>query len=147
MSRPDIKDVMLEMTMALATRASCRKLKVGCVITDEEYRVLACGYNGPPRDWPHCSDMKHCVGDLWDACFATHAESNALISYMGDRSRVRFCFTNYSPCLACCKQLVQTGCQEIIFCSPSPEHDMARDFWQYGKRQWTQHVVAAVRSA
>lgn len=142
--RPEIQDVLLDMARTLSTRASCRKLQVGCVLTDEEYRVLACGYNGPPRDWPHCMDTARCAGTRWDACYATHAESNAMLSYLGDRSRIRHCFTNWSPCLACCKQLVQTGCKTIWFNTESPEHDMARDFWTFGSLIWTQRPMVAI---
>lgn len=121
--RPSIQVTMMRMALALADRATCDKLHVGCVLTDFSNRVLSAGYNGPASSRPHCD------GSCFSGCRATHAESNAIISCHAPSREIHNCYTTWSPCMACCKQLVQTGCQNIWFINESDEHDKAKEFW------------------
>lgn len=143
--RPSIHVVMLQIAKALAQRSTCIKLNVGCVLVGRDYKVLSAGYNGVPSHWPHCNDddelnwtsSKRCTG----ACQATHAESNALISCHARRGDIYACYTTHSPCVNCCKQLIQTGCQEIRFIDESDEHREALEFWSKDDRMWYKHVI------
>jgi dCMP deaminase len=132
---------MLLLAGLLAQRATCVKLGVGCVLTDSNGRILSAGYNGVPSGWEHCDKKTKCHPFH---CYATHAESNAIISCHAPKSAIDACYVTYSPCIACCKQLIQTGCDQIIFLHKSEEHDMSRDFWrQAGQRVWVQHTDMA----
>ena len=122
--RPGIDEVMLSIADALSRRATCKKLAVGCVLVDINFRIIGTGYNGVPSGWQHCTEDAPCEG----SCLATHAESNALLSCNPTR-RPYVCYTTYSPCLACCKQLIQSGCRSIVFVRKSSEHDEACLYW------------------
>jgi dCMP deaminase len=140
MSRPDLTAVLLSMASVLATRATCVKLSVGCILTDFSGRILSAGYNGPASGRPHCSGWSKVNDPCRLHCQATHAESNAIISCHAHANEIYRCYTTWSPCVACCKQLVQTGCREIYFLNKSEEHDQAQDFWtRYTSEQRTWH--------
>lgn len=124
-ARPDIITTMMHMAITLSKRATCSKLQVGCVLTDRANRVLSAGYNGPARGRTHCGGDVQCTGH----CQATHAESNAIISCHAPADRIYNCYTTWSPCVACCKQLIQTGCRNIYFLHESSEHMEAAQFW------------------
>jgi dCMP deaminase len=113
------------MADTLSQRATCHKLSVGCILTDVSGRILSAGYNGVASGREHCNEGNPCKG----ACEATHAESNAIISCHASRSQIHTCYTTWSPCLHCCKQLIQTGCVDIIYGSPSEELVAAETFW------------------
>lgn len=130
--RPTVDQLMLTIATMLATRATCKKLAVGCVLTDERGRILSAGYNGVAAGRPHCTTIDPCVGRCW----ATHAESNALLSCYAPRADIHVCYVTHSPCVACCKQLIQTGCQKIVFLQASEEVADARDFWELHGRSW-----------
>ena len=144
-NRPTIDQVMLAIAAVLSSRATCIKLKVGCVLTDNKGLILSAGYNGPASGRPHCTDTIkdecYCAGH----CQATHAESNAMLSFIGDRVLIDTCYTTHSPCIACCKQLIQTGCERIVFSKPSEEHDKAKAFWTFRSpypRIWEQKTYS-----
>ena len=139
--RPSIQSVMLKVASALAARGTCVKLQVGCVLLGEDNRILSTGYNGMARGRPHCNEDTPC----WGHCQATHAESNAIISCTAGREKIHACYTTHSPCMACCKQLIQTGCLHIAFLYPSSEEEEARDFWLADSyetgRTWNKYAV------
>ena len=120
MKRLPLDQVMLSMAAVISQRATCKKLAVGCILTDRSGRILSAGYNGAASGRPHCIDTP-CIG----ACEATHAESNTIISCHAPRSQIYTCYTTWSPCLHCCKQLIQTGCIEIVFGEKSDEYAQA----------------------
>lgn len=139
---------MLSMAANLATLATCCKLQVGCVLTDKRGRVLSAGYNGPASKRPHCDGNLHSGQSACNRfCQATHAESNAIISCFAPKESIYACYTTWSPCMACCKQLVQTGCRRIVFAYESPEHADAREFWMenaaFEGRSWERFSSSA----
>lgn len=38
---------------------SCFSRHIGCIITDRFYKILGCGYNGPPANTPHCDTFEY----------------------------------------------------------------------------------------
>ena len=137
MTRVSLDSVMIEMARIMAQRATCKKMSVGCILTDVSGRILSAGYNGVAAGRIHCIDTP-CVG----ACEATHAESNAIISCYAPRSEIYACYTIWSPCLHCCKQLIQTGCMEIVFGERSDEYEAAHKFWtgmEFSRRIMKKH--------
>ena len=80
--------------IALATtaRADCTRRQVGCIAVSPDYRVVATGYNAPPKgEQSACEkgiadrDKKICCkqpcdppNSSYDKCNALHAEMNAL---------------------------------------------------------------------
>lgn len=146
MARPELDGVLLHMAHILAQRATCVKLHVGCILTDESGRILSAGYNGPASGRSHCSGWDGVDSPCRLHCQATHAETNAIVSCHAPAATIHSCYTTWSPCVACCKQLVQTGCKRIIFTNKSEEHEQAMKFWiGYPKenRSWLQRFSVA----
>lgn len=122
-----------KIALLVATRATCLRRKVGCVLVSSRGHVLATGYNGVPRGFPHCTDSP-CGGHLagsggaLDLCLATHAEQNALLQCR-DIEAIDTCYTTTSPCIHCIKLLLNTGCRRIVFIEEYP-HNKSQDLWQ-----------------
>ncbi len=122
--RPSRDDYFLAMARLVATRGTCPRRQVGCVLVDSAGIVLATGYNGPPRGHPHCTDSPcpgadQPTGTALDACEAIHAESGSMM-FCADVSRIDTCYTTTEPCPSCAKMLLNTGCQRVVFSDPYP---------------------------
>lgn len=130
------------MAHLVATRGTCARRRVGCVLVDEHNHVLATGYNGVPKGMAHCRDGQPCAGataesgDSLDLCEATHAEQNALLQCK-DAMAIHTAYTTTAPCVTCVKLLLNTGCKRIVFTQDYP-HARAREMWvaQHGEDSW-----------
>jgi dCMP deaminase len=111
--RPTEQEYFLKLCRATADRATCQKLKVGCVLTDSETGIIiATGYNGAPRGKPHCIE-KGCILDAYGKCLrCVHAEANALISAPRTKNTILWC--TYVPCYACCHLIINGGVKEVV---------------------------------
>ncbi len=97
------------MAKTVATRATCPRASVGCVIVKDK-RVLSVGYNGSLPGEAHCSDAGCLVVD--GHCRRTvHAEANAVaaaaksgIALEGSQA-----FVTHTPCADCQKLLTSAG--------------------------------------
>lgn len=52
-SRPSWDEVWMHVAGAVAGRSLCTRAHVGAVIVDAQNRIVATGYNGPPRGFVH----------------------------------------------------------------------------------------------
>jgi len=141
MSRPDWDNYFLGIALAISTRGSCARRKVGAVLTTADNRIIATGYNGPATGIPNCIETP-CKGTGLpsgtglDSCEALHAEQNALI-YCQSPFLIHACYTTCSPCMSCVKMLAGTNCKRIVFNEEYP-HKEAKDFWISLGREWLQ---------
>ena len=159
--RPTLDQWAMQLARATATRATCLRRAVGCVLLDAKGRVISTGYNGVAAGQPHCNDEAsakvvvmgehHVVtnhpnacpgsalpsGTGLDACQAIHAEQNALLQCR-DVDRVHACYSTASPCVTCTKLLLNTGCEHVFFDEEYPQPE-ARELWlKSGRgRTWT----------
>lgn len=78
-------------------------------------------------------------GTNLDGCYAIHAEQNALLQCR-DVWEIEVCVVTASPCISCCKLLLNTGCRVIVFKEEYP-HDDARSLWINSGRFWNKHVT------
>lgn len=135
---------MLAIALVLATRGTCVKRQVGCVLTDSYNRIIGTGYNGVPMGYPHCTEDA-CPGANQsrgsDTCLGVHAESNALLNCR-DVYKLFKCYTTLAPCLRCTKTLLNTTCTEIMFLDGSDVELAARSLWTSSGRIWTQASAA-----
>ena len=117
-SRIDVDQYYLEIAYLIASRGTCRRRRVGCVLTDEKNRILATGYNGVERKVNHCESecpgLGKKSGEDLNLCRAIHAEQNAL-TQCSNTDAIHSCYTTVSPCDSCIKLLLSTGCQVIIY--------------------------------
>lgn len=166
MTRPSLDEYMMGIARLAATRTTCIRRGVGCVLADSRGRVLSVGYNGVAVGTPHCNEPTDfrigntgspdwedvripiyghaCEGhDLppgQDSCEAVHAEQNALVQ-CARPDDIHTAYVTLSPCKACAKLLMNTGCKRIIFLE---EHDYhIGNMWRKSRpdRTWDQLVL------
>lgn len=139
MSRPSTDVYMMGLAVLAATRATCCRRRVGCILTSAMNHVLATGYNGVPVGVAHCTQIP-CAGATMpsgtglDLCLATHAEQNALLQCR-DVNRIFSCYCTASPCMTCIKLLMNTTCQRLVFLEEYPHPD-AKSLWVSTGREW-----------
>jgi dCMP deaminase len=132
----------------MAQRATCAKLKVGCVLVDSKQRIIGSGYNGVARGEQHCTDLP-CIGAYApkgaDLCEAIHAETNALLTCK-DADNIDTCYTTHAPCMRCTKTLLNTGCKHIVFLHGDNYEPAARQLWLKANRSWYNYIELAARA-
>jgi dCMP deaminase len=122
-SRPSYDEYFMELAKVISKRSTCLRRRVGAVIVKED-RILATGYNGPPRGITHCSKVG-CFrseksipsGEKEELCRAVHAEQNAIIqaALFGINMKDAILYITHRPCLTCTKLLISAGIQKIIY--------------------------------
>lgn len=124
--RPSWDEYFMKLANDVATRTTCLRRAVGCVIVKDN-RILATGYNGVPCGLRHCSETG-CLreklgvpsGQRHEICRGLHAEQNAIIQaakYGIDISGSKI-YVNTQPCIVCAKMIINSGIEEIIYQHP-----------------------------
>jgi len=104
--RKSFKEIYIQLAYLMSSRSSCSRLKVGCVITSDDFRyVYAVGYNGSGSGLPNKCDHS----DRQGQCGCLHAEINACINCTKDRHLSKVVFLTHSPCIQCSKALINLG--------------------------------------
>ncbi|MDY6045128.1 MAG: deaminase [Peptoniphilus sp.] len=106
----------MEITEMVASRSTCDRAMVGCVLVNRDHRIVSTGYNGSVAGNPHCDDVGHTMRD--GHCIATiHAEMNALLycAKEGISTKGATCYVTHFPCLNCTKALIQAGIREVVY--------------------------------
>lgn len=109
-------DYFMEITEMVASRSTCDRAFVGCVLVNADNRIVSTGYNGSISGNPHCTEVGHTMRD--GHCIATiHAEMNALLYTAREGISVKGtkAYITHFPCLNCTKALIQAGIVEIIY--------------------------------
>lgn len=128
MIRPSIDTYYMQMAFLAATRASCPKRKVGCIITDHDNRVLSIGYNGPPRKLPSCLDVP-CGGETEEhPCVASHSEISALMACRDIRA-AKTIYITCSPCISCVQAIMSTKIERIVFAEVHKTWAKSKSIW------------------
>lgn len=141
MSRPPVGLYMMGIAQIVATRATCCRRSVGCVLVNKHNHIIATGYNGVAAGRPHCTEAP-CPGanapsgQSLDLCQALHAEQNALLQCK-DMYDIEAAYVTASPCVTCLKLLLNTSCKAIYFIDEYP-HAAAKQMWVEAGRQWRQ---------
>ena len=115
-NRKSWKEYFMEITNLVATRSTCDRAFVGCLLVNDDNRIVSTGYNGSVKKNPHCDDIGHKMRD--GHCIATiHAEINALLYCAKEGISVKDCsaYVTHFPCLNCTKALIQAGIKKIYF--------------------------------
>ncbi len=111
MTRPSFEQIYLRLALSLAERSTCKRLRVGTVITSTDFRkVLAVGYNGNATGLPNACDREE-VGN----CGCLHSEENAVINCDAPRDTRKIVFVTHLPCVACAKRLINLGNVEAVY--------------------------------
>ncbi len=113
--RPSWGAYFMATAMLLASRSSCERLHVGCVIVsggENSNRIIAAGYNGFLPGAPHTSRMR----DGHEQA-TVHAEQNAIAdaARRGVNLDGATIYVTHFPCINCAKILSAAGIREIIY--------------------------------
>ena len=94
-----------------ATRSSCKKLHVGCLLVLNN-RIIAQGYNGHLPGCPH-----ETIEENGHELATIHAEQNALIdcAKRGVSTNNSIAYITHYPCINCTKLLLAAGIKEIYY--------------------------------
>jgi dCMP deaminase len=106
--RPSFERIYMELAASLAGRSTCRRKRVGCVVSSPDFRkVLAVGYNGSAAGLENDCDRfgEEAVGN----CGCLHAEENAVINCDVPRETRKVVFVTMLPCAMCAKRLINLG--------------------------------------
>lgn len=124
-------EYFLQIATLAATRSTCLRRNVGCVLVRDRH-VLATGYNGVPAKAPHCAD-KGCLrqernipsGQRMDICRAVHAEANAIAqcAKLGVCVQGATAYVTVTPCSKCAALLVQAGVTAVVSSGVYPDED------------------------
>ena len=109
-------EYFMEITEMVATRSTCDRAFVGCILVNKDNRIVSTGYNGSLSGNKSCDEIGHTMRD--GHCIATiHAEMNALLYCAKEGIKVNGCkcYVTHFPCLNCTKALLQAGITEIYY--------------------------------
>lgn len=114
--RKSWNEYFMDLALNVATRSTCDRAFVGCVLVNSDNRIVSTGYNGAISGNPHCDEVGHTLRD--GHCIATiHAEMNALLycAKQGIAVKGCICYVTHFPCLNCTKSLIQAGISKIYY--------------------------------
>lgn len=114
--RKSWNEYFMEITDLVASRSTCDRAWVGCLLVNDDNRIVSSGYNGSVSGNSHCDDVGHTMRD--GHCIATiHAEINALLYCAKEGISVKDCtaYVTHFPCLNCTKALIQAGIKQIYY--------------------------------
>lgn len=113
--RPSWDVYFMATAMLIATRSSCERLHVGCVIVsggEQKNRIIAAGYNGFLPGAPHLSRIR----DGHEQA-TVHAEQNAVsdAARRGVPLENGTVYITHFPCINCAKILAAAGIRRIKY--------------------------------
>lgn len=125
--RPSWDVYFMATAMLMATRSSCERLHVGCVIVSggaHKNRIIAAGYNGFLPGAPHVSRMH----DGHEQA-TVHAEQNAVsdAARRGVSLENSTVYITHFPCINCAKILVAAGIRRIKYHRDYRNNDLVRE--------------------
>lgn len=88
---------------------------------DSSNHVVATGYNGVPKHFPHCLD-KPCEGadapsgQGLEKCLAVHAEQNAFLQLRSNDFLTAY--LTVTPCITCAKMIANSKVSRIVAREP-----------------------------
>lgn len=120
--RPNVDKYFSKMAKLVSTRSTCTRRQVGAVLVREK-QVVSTGYNGSPRNMPHCTDIG-CLrdelgiesGTKLEVCRAVHAEQNAIIqcAVHGKSTRNSTLYVTISPCKICARMVTNAEIVRVV---------------------------------
>lgn len=120
--RPSWDSYFMATALLMATRSSCERLHVGCVVVSggaQKNRIVAAGYNGFLPGAPHTSRLR----DGHEQA-TVHAEQNAIsdAARRGVSLDGATAYITHFPCINCAKILAAAGIRSIKY-----HHDYRND--------------------
>ena len=121
--RPTWDEYFMEVSSAIAKRATCDRGRSGCVIARDN-QILATGYVGAPAGLEHCDESGHQMrkvlhedGSITQHCVRTvHAEQNAICqaARRGVAIQGATLYCRMTPCRACAMMIINCGIVRVV---------------------------------
>ena len=109
--RPSWDQIWMQVASILALRSVDPRTQVGClIVSDDNTRVLAVGYNGDQKGGPNrVESLEPGKSEL------VHAEENALIKADYNFPRRKVMYVTSAPCKMCAKKIINGEISEVVF--------------------------------
>lgn len=113
--RPSWDEYFMGTALLIATRSSCSRLRVGCVMVsggEQRNRIIAAGYNGFLPGAPHTSRVREGHEQA-----TVHAEQNAIAdaARRGASLDGATAYITHFPCVNCAKILAAAGLRAVKY--------------------------------
>ncbi|MFH1639218.1 MAG: cytidine/deoxycytidylate deaminase family protein [Chloroflexota bacterium] len=122
MSRPNIDEYFLKISLVVAERSTCLRHHVGAVAVRDKH-ILATGYNGAAAGLKDCLELG-CLrnelhipsGTRHEICRAIHAEQNVIVQagLHGVSLEGAIIYCTHTPCILCAKMLVNARIKRFV---------------------------------
>lgn len=121
---------------AIASKSACLSRQIGAIVVRDK-SIVSTGYNGPPRNYPHCTPVDgkcprhakgYASGEGLSECPATHAEANAIANAAKLGVSVdgaELYLNTIIPCKDCMALIVNAGIIRVICDELVPYHTMS----------------------
>jgi len=112
---------MLSICQIIASRSTCVKGKVGCVIV-KDGRIISTGYNGTLPGFKHCLSINDCPrkniksGTQYEIGDCQHAETNSILfaSKSGVSMESSTLYVSSSVCRMCARNIISVGIKRVV---------------------------------
>lgn len=121
--RPNWDEYFMDVTKAVAKRATCDRGRSGCVIAKNK-QILVTGYVGSAAGLPHCDEVGHQMktvrhedGHESNHCVrTTHAEQNAIVqaAKLGVSIEGATLYCKMTPCTVCARMIINSGIARVV---------------------------------
>ena len=110
-----------EIVYAIARNSKCEKKQVGAIIV-KGGRIISSGYNGTPRGYHNCNEIKKDDHRSWQFEHEIHAEMNAILwaARSGIAIEGATMITTTEPCTQCAKHIANSGIKKVIYFDSYP---------------------------
>jgi dCMP deaminase len=118
--RISFEKIYMRLAFDLASRSTCSRLKVGCVVVSSDYsRVHGIGYNGNAAGFSNSCDSL-----VPGNCGCLHAEDNAMLKTNGGPEMLKIVFVTHQPCSYCAKRIINKGgIKKVYYALPYRKKD------------------------
>ncbi|RSK27915.1 cell division protein DedD [Bacillus sp. HMF5848] len=125
MTRKSWDEYFLDIASAVATRSTCPRLNVGCVVVKDKH-IVSTGYNGSIHGHEHCEEVGCLINEQGRCIRTLHAEENAVIHAERHDLRGATAYVTHEPCEKCAKTLAQAGIIRIVYRDsyPNPYNEL-----------------------
>ncbi len=120
--RPTVDEYFTAMAELISTRSTCLRRQFGSVIVQNNH-VISTGYNGAPKDMPHCieigclrDDLEIPSGQKHEICRGVHSEQNAIIqcAIHGESTKDGTLYVTGYPCKICAKMIINSMIKRVV---------------------------------
>ena len=115
---PSWDEYFLEIVEIIKKRSKDANTKHGCILVDENNRIVGTGYNSFPSGFPDDSLPNFRPTKLEPNSpkyhFMVHSEENAICNLTTRNYQILTCYITGTPCVRCLRMMYQAGVRRIV---------------------------------